>query len=213
MADAVPLRSNSKLLKGKLGTLPEVADAFVNTKQDLANAGCVDAAQRAPAGNASSVLAASLPAEYADPEEAALWHDFQQKLSQLRKLKVQRLVASPQAAAHPEGHGASDGSLKVEGTLAIHRASDGSLQLEDTSDLHCVPASDSACHSVPLASSESPKAKDEPIGLADLDPYTRAAMDALEQRGRKRKTDKVQQRPASCVGAVASESSAKVIKV
>ena len=103
MADAVPLRSNSKLLKRKLGTLPEVADAFVNTKQDLANAGCADAAQSAPASDASSVLAASLPAEYADPEEAALWHDFQQKLSQLRKLKVQRLVASPQAAAHPEG--------------------------------------------------------------------------------------------------------------
>ena len=61
------------------------------------------------------------------------------------------------------------------------------MELEDTSDLHCVSASDSASHSVALASSESPKAKYEPIGLADLDPYTRAATYALNQRDRKRK--------------------------
>ena len=184
VAAAIPLRSNSKLLNARGASRVDVHDAFVRAKTEP------------PASPSSSVkLPPQSSSPHDDPCEMALYNEYHQKLAELRRVK-----SLEQPLVNPVQPQPVSGLI----TLTIHRASDGVLKAETTmADATETPDA--------RVKSEEPKealrAKPEPvaIGIEDLDPYTRAAIESLDARNHKkklgaadkRKSETLMKRPAA----------------
>ena len=168
VADAVPLRSNSKILKNKNGEINPQTFVLAKVKKE-------------PKVEDASAPSAQVDA---DLEEEALLKEYKQKLTEYRRKKSQ-------------GHIDSQESVPT-GTLAITRSSDGTLKTESTTDAPttAVKTEEPTTAERKTAPTTDVKTEPGPVGVDALDPYTQAAINSLSTRENKRKQDQVEKRKA-----------------
>lgn len=184
VAENIPLRKNSKLLKGKSTGRAEVNAALA--KGNLGNA----YGEGHPPPQAHSAVSVPAPAKIEaearerppitaapqDADEKSLLEEYHMKLQQLRRVKKESSTYAPVVVP--------GGILQPlqDGPLHVHHAQDGSVMLRPR----------------PMASKEEPAAPaalpkeagatvEKELTLQDLDPYTQAALKALQSRDQKKK--------------------------
>ena len=185
--DLIPLRKNSKLLKHNTAARATAAAAFADRSQQQAQ--CAPVQQ--PQTPCATVQQPS------DPDELVLYYDYQRKLAELRSAK--RKAQSPSTPPTLTIHRASDGTLKAQ-PLDATAEHDVAVKREATS-------TDRIAYRLPAA----PAAHAAPTE-ADLDPYTQAAIKALQNRDAskaaeasdKKVVKPIMKKPASCPSSTPS---------
>jgi hypothetical protein len=191
VADHIPLRKNSKLLKGpkKAAELADVS--FGPAGRSMSG----EPAKSEPHLSYSPL--ASVDAAPQDDEEKLLWLDYQQKMLQLKQKKqqMQQPVKEELAGSeHTDGYDTAAAARPVRGSIRISRSSDGSLKLFPREQDELPPPS---AVSRRVMTKQPVKADADAAGEADaapteddLDPYTRQAIAALHSRVEKDKAEK-----------------------
>ena len=201
VAECIPLRSNSKLLKGK-GVGKDHRDCqrvFAACKVDADEP--KHAVVREPAPSGAQLVKAD------DNDEDVLRLKYELKLAKLRASKG--IAMAEPAKAEAQALDSAIESHPQNGTLALQRNNDGSLRLSpratvaardklvpvkaenDVPDSDTREALDSKLQNNGGATKLEPGAEN-PITVADLDPYAQSAISALTARkakGRKRQCE------------------------
>jgi hypothetical protein len=185
VADHIPLRSNSKLLKLKKRPA-ELEDSFQTAQHEVANMSAGDRPAVRPKKQIKEEPAHDLfGAEPHDVEEEALRLEYIQKLSQLRKTKAEppepKVDSLHAGAARP-----------TTGAIIISKSSDGRLRLKPRT-LELAPKDED--DEAPAARSEEPPVDD--IRFEDLDEYSKAAIRSLNQRNAKAKAEKAAEKASA----------------
>ena len=221
IADSIPLRGNSKLLKGtkdNSNTRRESEGAFKTTKE----AREPEPSPRARASHARDDT--PMPASSArfeptrDDAEMVLLKEYELKLAKLRAVKTEPIEAQPRNA---------ETSLETTGTIQLRRNPDGSLCLNRSSSPPHPTHEAEARSEVKAEVKPEVKAevKTEPrdgatsataavITVGELDPYAQAAITALDKKTvakrlaqtEKRKADAATRKAEAKPKAVAASS-------
>ena len=177
IAACIPLRSSSKLLKGTPSERIAAVKAFAEIKEGVAPT-TTKPAPTAPKSEQIDVkigqpnlATSSTGIVIWDQDEQSLYNAFQADLHRLRDAKVDRATTSD---ATSQGHGPCSIERQSDGTLVLHpRKTATDVKPEEPSSVVVKPDID-----------EPHKAKD--IQPTDLDPYTQAALKALQTRADKK---------------------------
>jgi len=200
VSEHIPLRGNSKLLKGKKLTpgLDSADLAHVKTEHSSEAASRPVQASPAPmlAKQEHTDLEALVGADIATPAEQALLAEFQRKLQLLRAAGQPAVATSPEAS-----HAAASPPV---GTIALRRGPDGVMQLTRP-----IRRSDAAC--AVKEEGDPPKVDtDVPdIKVDDLDPYSRAAVEALTKRKADKEAKKAAEKAAKKEATAKAKATAK----
>jgi len=192
VAELIPLRKNSKLLKQPLkkAAKQELADAFAEAH--VGSQLTAEPVSPVKAESASPVKAATLLRTGAtvkleedsldDPEEVAIMKEAEAKIARHR---VARRAALPEPAA------------AAPGGLIVERNADGSLVLHRKPKIESKPSTDERTSRLESKLSEStvkvetPVTAETPVNAApmlhELDPWTLAAITSLRQRNESKK--------------------------
>ena len=180
VAESIPLRSNSKLLKTQKSTVTarvDVRDSFLKAKQE-------QQLQR-------ECSHSPIDAHNDDPDELALYVEYKQKLRTLRASQASQHRVYPESVVSQE----FEQSPREHPALAIHRAPNGSLVASAAAPsppFTPVKAEATACSPGVAASEHVAGTPLEALpNFHDLDPYTMAAVTALQQRDAKKKKTKL----------------------
>ena len=213
VADRIPLRSNSKLLRDR-PSADQAAKAVVSNSHAHIPKGH-DIPALAASSNAGQHVAANVPQAVSqgivlndnDPEEVALHAKFQADLWKIRATKAGLLATSP---------------LKTkQEPLTIKKEADGSFVVA------CTGEPGAADHTGHIGYEPKNNILDQAVGVevdlhgdqdkaagheSALDPFSQAALKALQKRNAQKRKDSVKKRPASavvCEVAHAGKSSTK----
>ena len=188
VADSISLRSNNSKLKSSFE--PGVKAKFQAAKEELDTAHSHDIAPAPTADARTASPAGALIPSPTDPYEMGLFYEYQHKLLEYRKEKSQSAARGPESPPVKEEPRAS---------LAVHRAPDGTLKVAKHE-----PSAKRELETPKREEQGAIKAeKHEPEGdaehdaaddddgpcLEDLDPHTRAAIEALKKRKGKQKEE------------------------
>jgi len=193
IADHIPLRGNSKLLKEKNASPQLDSSVFVKPEPNSPRADPA-AHDQAPAARCSLSRPKTEEGHTAnvpqDHDERALWEEYQRKISRLRSEKAASYGdASPAPSPVPCDRPAAR-------TIALRRGPDGKMQLmprssgrdatDGVKDEDDEPEVDTA-----------PKPEGAVTTLEDLDPYSRAAVAALSKRKATKEAAKAAEKQAA----------------
>ena len=174
VANRIPLRKNSKLLK-EPASADQAAKAVVETSKAHLPIGEGPQASPSNAGHVPSASQAAMT--FTDPDEIALHAKFQADLWKLRAVKQGVLATSP--APNPASQ-----QLPQAGMLSLKRDPDGTIMLKQEPESPAQAESD-------VANSAGHKPEDESTVQPDddtkLDPFAEAAIVALQARNKKKK--------------------------
>ena len=192
VADAIPLRKNSKLLKARGAVLASAQEAFTRTKREISPK---HELARSPRGSPPD-----------DHDELVLCRGCQDKLHELR-------VGKSTPVKRELSYAQSD-RVDAHAALDIRRAPDGSMSV---SSAHAAaPTTPTTPANAAPGYVKAASVKEElrtdgdgevPPDIDDLDPYTRTAIQSLQSRDVKRKEESTKKRqakalmarPAACV--------------
>ena len=204
IADAIPLRKNSRLLKKQKQPLPERVNAekAISDAMTDSHRAHVQVKSEAPSVAVKPLGAVKTEMSDDDADAAIIKAEYELKIAKLRAVKRERLESASSGldkALPPTTAG---------GRVQVHRSSDGSYSLTSTPKLE-----------VPKKEVEEHAEEGAVPQLEDLDEYTKAAIDALKIRNASKKSgaptapagasknDCIRKRPAC-----ASASSASLMK-
>ena len=194
VAGHIPLRSNSKLLKGPKARPPAIAECSVPTTPTK-----VEPPPISVKTELRDTLAGEAPS---DPAERALWLEYQAKRNELQAQKFRDASSSPPASSEEP---------RPQDVITISRNSDGKLSLRPrraecahantkaegikSEDVRRRLVRKQAPHAgVPTTAAPAPQVA--PL-LTDLDPYTRQALEALGKRNAAAKAEKAAEKAAA----------------
>ena len=166
IADSIPLRSNSKLLKSAKATAHarrECEEAFQASKEAATKSEPVTGPAQA---NAAPIARRDGPL---DDDESVLQKEYELKLAQLRANKS---ATSTRPVVKPEPHHGSE-------TLQLRRSAEGGLRLSRRSV--SPPPATAAVKPEPEALPDAASASGK-ILVSDLDPFAQSAIAALDKR-------------------------------
>ena len=198
VADHIPLRSNSKLLKGAKAKPPAV-ECGMPRIDPPAPEGSQPVKREQQAGDAEAPT---------DPDEKLLWLEYQTKLTQLQAQKPRESTSSfqPTEAVSPAP------AARARDSITIVRSTEGKLFLRPRSQQAVATAiKDEQKLGVPshrcrgkqhhvhaeAQPAEEARAAPRAPSLVDLDPYTREAIDALSSRNLADKKAKAAEKAAA----------------
>ena len=192
VADHIPLRSNSKLLKGPKAKPPADVDCSVPAIASPSQAHVLKHEQLSSV-KAEPTLAGEAPS---DPDAKLLWFEYQAKLNELQAKKLRQTASSPASPSPVSEAVAPTPSLRD--AITITRNTEGKLLLRTRSQpASAMKAEDTKLRIVgkrpPAATVEAPIAAVAAAtapSLQDLDPYTRQAIAALSKRNVDDKAEK-----------------------
>jgi len=175
IADAIPLRRNSRLLKKQKQPLPERVNAEKAISDVMTDA---HVKSEAPSVAVKPLGAVKTELSDDDDDEAMVKAEYELKIAKLRAVKRERLES------------ASSGLYKAlppttaGGRVQVHRSSDGSYSLTSAPKLEVPKEEVEEPHAVSQAHPEEGAVPQ----LEDLDEYTKAAINALKIRNASKKS-------------------------
>ena len=175
VASCIPLRANSRLLKGKKQQPPEIHNTTTVPELLPAKSSAASSAGRMPSNRAPIDLST-------DADEELLWLEYQDKVNKLKMEKLKHVKTEVVEPAEPPA---------PPSTINIRRHQDGTLKLMPRSHESHV-GNHRLLAKQPCRTESSAKPPDE----SDLDPWTRQAMSALKSRNGKDKETKAADKAA-----------------
>ena len=207
IAEAIPLRSNSK--KMKKGKCVAAAKGLLEAKHGLGESHSAGAPAPHQDTASGSGRLGTIVASPEDPYEMRLFYEYQQKLIEHRRANRQPDGASPLAS------GAQSGA-RPQDALRIRRASDGSLTAKPELDTEGPPVKAekkdelaAPVEAVQLAGGKD-AAEDGSGSEDDLDEYTKAAIKSLQLRRDKRKEETKAKAKAKAAAKKAEKAKVKL---
>ena len=193
IADSIPLRSNSKLLKLKGAARVEAQSAFATCKSEGVASISTPKCEQSSPPYAALYGDNGLPKptiDITDPDEVAILTEYQFKLKEHRTGKGHALVATGGAIRMIR---ATDGTLVASGPGApLIKAEAVTSDFTGTSSLDAQTTLKKWMQPGPAPFPPRPESVDsarvgKPIEVDDLDPYTQAAIKALQVRNQGKK--------------------------
>ena len=215
VAECIPLRKNSKLLRAKSSDRHDANKRFAECKKGIIP-------KDEPCSHARVIVKAEIDdtqhnasnelIHVRDDDEQKLLNEYREKLAALRQLKNQPADVPLKCEPPP-----SPSPSPAHGTLSVRRTEDGSLRLTPRCyDRALDPTPREQPSSQPSMKTENQK--DQQFGLDDLDPFTQAAIHSLQVRDKKKKDNIAAKRKATpaikrpAANAAAEQPRAKVAK-
>jgi hypothetical protein len=182
----IPLRKNSKLLKGSKSPPPDVSDSFSSLKREVAGEDTPTLKLEHREGSLPSVKATLKACKVEDSDEEALLLEYQAKLIKLKREK-RHAASAHNAAPHsglvtapPPEQSPSSGELQ---RVALHVGDGGTIVLSHHPDATPLAGDVPRVKAEPVADTTPTEDDDKPHDDGDLrglDAYARAAINALK---------------------------------